>query len=127
MRYSWIYDTPALVGHANGTSTRVRAGLQMLLDEPDHRLTVPATCLLEAYQQTGQDTHRLLDWLATNPGVRVEPVGDDPHAMGALGQLIADTGRAGAAHAAHLAMAGEGPCIVFTDAPMPSGVLSRTV
>lgn len=127
MRYYWIYDTPALVGHANGTSNRIRAGLTLLLDQPDFRLTVPAICLLEAYQQTPAEVHQLLDLLATSPGVKVEPVGDDPHTMATFGQLISDTGRAGAAHAAHLAMAGDGPCIVFTDEQMPAGVLSRPI
>lgn len=127
MRYHWIYDTPALVGHANGTSTRVRAGLQLLLDEPDFRLTVPATCLLEAYQLTADTAHHLLDWLATSPGVALRSVGDDPKAMATLGALVADVSRPGAAHAAHLALAGEGPCIVFTDIKMPAGVLARPV
>ncbi|QSB12578.1 hypothetical protein JQS43_12665 [Natronosporangium hydrolyticum] len=125
MRYYWIFDTPALVGHANGTSNRVRAGLLVLLDEPDFQLTVPALCLAEAYQQTPAETHHLLDWLATSPGVVLEPVGDDPREMAALGELIAETGRPGAAHAAHLALAGDGPCIVFTDEQLPAGVLAR--
>lgn len=125
MRYHWIFDTAALIGHANGTSTLIRAGLRMALDEPAFRLTVPATCLLEAYANTPPDTHPLLDGLAANPGVEVVAVGSDARTLTDLGELVRATGRAGAAHAAHLAMAGEGPCLVFSDISMPSGVLSR--
>lgn len=127
MRYHWIYDTPALVGHANGTSSRVRAGLRCALESIDFQLTIPAACLLEAYEQVAPDSYPLLDWLATSPGVRVAPVGDSPTEFAAIGQVVGETGRAGAAHAAHLALIGDGPCIVFTDTAMPSGVLSRPV
>lgn len=125
MRYYWIYDTPALVGHATGASTRVRAGLQLVMDQPDAFLTVPATCLLEAYSQTPPQTHHLLDALATNPGVKVAAAGDDLRALPAIGELVREIGRPGAAQAAHLALAGNGPCLVFTDVAMPSGVLAR--
>jgi hypothetical protein len=125
MRYHWIYDTPALVGHATGASTLVRAGLQLVLAEPGAHLTVPATCLLEAYAQTPAEVHHLLDRLATNPGVTVAPAGDDPRGIATLGELVRETGRPGAAHAAQLALAGNGPCLVFTDSRMPGGVLSR--
>jgi hypothetical protein len=127
MRYYWIYDTPALVGHASGTSRRVRAGLRMAHGDPGFRLTVPATCLLEAYQQAPPQQHYLLDRLATHPVVAVEPVGDDLRVIAALGQLTYEIGRAGAGHAAQLALAGEGPCVVFTDLRMPAGVLARPI
>lgn len=127
MRYYWIFDTPALAGHAAGESSRVRAGLRLALAEPGFRLTVPATCLLEAYPLTEPAAHHLLDRLATHPAVALEPVGDQPRVFAALGQLVRDTGRPGAAHAAHLALAGSGPCVVFTDVRMPAGVLSRPV
>lgn len=127
MRYRWIYDTPALVGHANGTSNRLRAGLHLAMTEQGHQLTVPATCLMEAYQQVPPDAHPLLDWLATSPGVELVPAGEQATEISAVGELVRDTGRPGAAHAAHLALAGDGPCIVFTDVQMPSGVLSRSV
>lgn len=127
MRYRWIYDTPALVGHANGTSNRVRAGLHLTVTEQGFQLTVPATCMLEAYQQVSPEAQELLGWLATSPGISLVPVGGRADEIATIGQLIGDTGRPGAAHAAHLALAGEGPYIVFTDVQMPSGVLSRSV
>lgn len=128
MRYYWIYDTPALAGHAEGSSSRVRAGLRLALDEPSFRLTVPATCLLEAYQWADPEVHPLLDRLGTHPAVAVEPApGDHPAALAALGRLVRATGRPGAAHAAHLALAGDGPCVVFTDVRMPAGVLARPI
>jgi hypothetical protein len=123
--YHLVYDTNAVVGHVTGTSRRLRAGLRLILDEPDLRLLVPAVCLLEAYAQTSSDLHHLLDELATNPGVFVGPGDPDPRVAVVVGKLAAETGRAGAAHAAHMAIEGQGPAMVFTDTVMPTEVLAR--
>jgi hypothetical protein len=125
LRYHLVYDTAAIVGHLTGGSRRVRAGLRLILNEPDVRLRVPAVCLLEAYAQAAKEAHRLLDELATNPGVLVGTVDPDPRTAVTVGRLAFETGRAGAAHAAHIAIEGEGPSVVFTDTTMPAEVLAR--
>ncbi len=127
MKYAWIFDTPAVAGHAAGTSRRIRAGLRLIADDPDFRLTIPVVCLIEAYPVTPPAAHHILDSLAVNPGVLVEHIGTDPHTVVAVGHLAAGIGRAGAAHAAHLARAGDRPAIVFTDAILPVEVMTRPV
>lgn len=125
-KYHLVYDTPALIGHATGDSRRLRCGLQLIVDEADLRLQVPAACLLEAYAQVPKDGRSLLDELATNPGVAVRPLDPHPHTAATIGALATETGRAGAAHAAHVAIEGQGPSLVFTDTPMPAEVLARS-
>lgn len=126
-KYHLVYDTAALVGHAAGRSRRVRAGLRLIVDEPEIRIRVPLACLLEAYAQVPREAGHVLDELATNPGVAIVPVGPDPRTAVTVGQLAIETGGAGAAHAAHVAMEGQGPAVVFTDATMPTEVLARPV
>jgi hypothetical protein len=123
VKYTWIYDTPALVGYVAGTSPRVRAGLRLIAEDPGFRLTVPAVCLIEAYADTPAERHWRLDSLAINPGVTV--MGVDAADTTRVGALCAITGRAGAAHAAFAASTRAG--IVFTDAPMPGGVDVRPI
>lgn len=125
LTYHLVYDTSAILGHLTGASTRLRAGLQLILEHPDIRVRVPAVCLLEAYAQVSKDTQHLLDELATNPGVLVAAEDPDPRTAVTVGQLAVETGRAGAAHAAHIAIEGEGPSMVFTDTAMPAEVLAR--
>jgi hypothetical protein len=127
VKYAWIFDSPALAGHATGASRRMRAGLRLPADDPDFRLTVPVTCLLEAYSATPANSHYVLDSLVINPGVVVESIGEDPHAVRAVGHLTRDVGRPGAAHAAQLALTKSRPGIVFIDLPMPDDVMTRPV